>query len=152
MSRRALITGITGQDGAYLAELLLGKGYEVHGIKRRTSLFNTDRIDHLYQDPHEAERRFVLHYGDMTDGGLSRVRWPSCMRAQPAALVAKATGYRGIIHWDTSRPDGPPRKLLDVARRTALGWQARIPLDQGIAQTLHWYRQQQGALRGVTAA
>lgn len=68
MSRRALITGITGQDGAYLAELLLGKGYEVHGIKRRTSLFNTDRIDHLYQDPHEAERRFVLHYGDMTDG------------------------------------------------------------------------------------
>jgi GDPmannose 4,6-dehydratase len=63
-----LITGITGQDGAYLAELLLGKGYEVHGIKRRTSLFNTDRIDHLYQDPHEAERRFVLHYGDMTDG------------------------------------------------------------------------------------
>ena len=68
MSRRALITGITGQDGAYLAELLLGKGYEVHGIKRRTSLFNTDRIDHLYQDPHEAQRRFVLHYGDMTDG------------------------------------------------------------------------------------
>jgi GDPmannose 4,6-dehydratase len=63
----ALITGITGQDGAYLAEFLLGKGYEVHGIKRRTSLFNTDRIDHLYQDPHEKQRRFILHYGDMTD-------------------------------------------------------------------------------------
>jgi GDPmannose 4,6-dehydratase len=63
----ALITGITGQDGAYLAEFLLGKGYEVHGIKRRTSLFNTDRIDHLYQDPHEKDRRFVLHHGDMTD-------------------------------------------------------------------------------------
>jgi len=63
----ALITGITGQDGAYLAEFLLEKGYVVHGIKRRTSLFNTDRIDHLYQDPHEAERRFVLHHGDMTD-------------------------------------------------------------------------------------
>ncbi|HUF20211.1 MAG TPA: GDP-mannose 4,6-dehydratase [Burkholderiales bacterium] len=63
----ALITGITGQDGAYLAEYLLGKGYEVHGIKRRTSLFNTDRIDHLYQDPHEKQRRFILHYGDMTD-------------------------------------------------------------------------------------
>jgi GDPmannose 4,6-dehydratase len=63
----ALITGITGQDGAYLAELLLGKGYEVHGIKRRTSLFNTDRIDHLYQDPHDTNRRLVLHYGDMTD-------------------------------------------------------------------------------------
>jgi GDPmannose 4,6-dehydratase len=63
----ALITGVTGQDGAYLAEFLLDKGYVVHGIKRRTSLFNTDRIDHLYQDPHEPERRFVLHHGDMTD-------------------------------------------------------------------------------------
>jgi len=67
MKKVALITGITGQDGAYLAEFLLGKGYEVHGIKRRTSLFNTDRIDHLYQDPHEQNRRLVLHYGDMTD-------------------------------------------------------------------------------------
>jgi len=65
--KKALITGITGQDGAYLAELLLEKGYEVHGIKRRTSLFNTDRIDHLYQDPHERNRRFFLHHGDMTD-------------------------------------------------------------------------------------
>jgi GDPmannose 4,6-dehydratase len=65
--KKALITGITGQDGAYLAELLLEKGYEVHGLKRRTSLFNTDRIDHLYQDPHEQGRRFVLHHGDMTD-------------------------------------------------------------------------------------
>jgi GDPmannose 4,6-dehydratase len=63
----ALITGVTGQDGAYLAELLLGKGYIVHGIKRRTSLINTDRIDHLYQDPHEEPRRFILHHGDMTD-------------------------------------------------------------------------------------
>lgn len=63
----ALITGVTGQDGAYLAELLLGKGYEVHGIKRRSSLFNTQRIDHLYQDLHEASVRFVLHYGDLTD-------------------------------------------------------------------------------------
>ncbi|MBI5937657.1 MAG: GDP-mannose 4,6-dehydratase [Betaproteobacteria bacterium] len=67
MSKRALITGITGQDGAYLAEFLLGKGYIVHGIKRRTSLFNTDRIDHLYQDPHETDRRFILHHGDLTD-------------------------------------------------------------------------------------
>jgi GDPmannose 4,6-dehydratase len=63
----ALITGVTGQDGAYLAEMLLGKGYEVHGIKRRTSLFNTDRIDHLFQDPHVSDGRFVLHHGDMTD-------------------------------------------------------------------------------------
>lgn len=67
MNKVALITGITGQDGAYLAEFLLGKGYVVHGIKRRTSLFNTDRIDHLYRDPHEKELRFFLHHGDMTD-------------------------------------------------------------------------------------
>jgi len=65
--KKALITGITGQDGAYLAEFLLQKGYEVHGIKRRSSLLNTDRIDHLYQDPHETDIRLVLHYGDMTD-------------------------------------------------------------------------------------
>jgi GDPmannose 4,6-dehydratase len=68
MSRkRALLTGVTGQDGAYLAELLLEKGYEVHGIKRRSSSFNTDRVDHLYEPPHVAERRFTLHYGDLTD-------------------------------------------------------------------------------------
>ena len=67
MSKVALITGITGQDGSYLAEFLLNKGYVVHGIKRRTSLFNTDRIDHLYQDPHESDRRFILHHGDLTD-------------------------------------------------------------------------------------
>jgi GDPmannose 4,6-dehydratase len=67
MAKRALITGVTGQDGAYLAEFLLDKGYEVHGIKRRASSFNTDRIDHLYQDPHESNPRFILHYGDMTD-------------------------------------------------------------------------------------
>src|SRR6266850_8078293 len=67
MSKVALVTGITGQDGAYLAEFLLAKGYTVHGIKRRTSLFNTDRIDHLYQDPHVNNRNFILHYGDMTD-------------------------------------------------------------------------------------
>jgi GDPmannose 4,6-dehydratase len=67
MAKTALITGITGQDGAYLAEFLLKKGYVVHGIKRRTSLINTQRIDHLYQDPHDPDRRLVLHYGDMTD-------------------------------------------------------------------------------------
>jgi GDPmannose 4,6-dehydratase len=65
--KRALVTGITGQDGAYLAELLLEKGYEVHGMKRRASLFNTDRIDHLYQDPHDPDLRMILHYGDLTD-------------------------------------------------------------------------------------
>src|SRR5476651_713661 len=65
--KKALLTGVTGQDGAYLAELLLEKGYEVHGIKRRSSLFNTDRIDHLYQDPHDANVNFKLHYGDLSD-------------------------------------------------------------------------------------
>lgn len=67
--KKALITGITGQDGAYLAEFLLNKGYEVHGIKRRSSLFNTDRIDHLYEGPHKQGRKFVLHYGDLSDAG-----------------------------------------------------------------------------------
>ena len=65
--KRALVTGVTGQDGAYLAEFLLNKGYAVHGIKRRASSFNTARVDHLYQDPHEKDARFCMHYGDLTD-------------------------------------------------------------------------------------
>jgi GDPmannose 4,6-dehydratase len=74
MSKVALITGVTGQDGAYLTELLLSKGYVVHGVKRRSSLFNTDRIDHLYEDPHVASPRFILHYGDLTDSmNLTRI-------------------------------------------------------------------------------
>ncbi len=74
MKSRALITGVTGQDGSYLAELLLDKGYEVHGIKRRASLLNSQRIDHLYQDPHISDSRFKLHYGDLTDSSnLTRI-------------------------------------------------------------------------------
>ena len=74
MTKRALITGITGQDGSYLAEFLLEKGYEVHGIKRRASSFNTQRVDHLYQDPHDSGARFHLHYGDLTDtSNLTRI-------------------------------------------------------------------------------
>lgn len=70
----ALITGITGQDGSYLAEFLLGKGYEVHGIKRRASLFNTQRVDHIYEDPHVENQNFILHYGDLTDSSnLTRI-------------------------------------------------------------------------------
>ena len=65
--KTALITGVTGQDGSYLTELLLGKGYEVHGIKRRSSSFNTQRVDHIYQDPHMNEQNFILHYGDLSD-------------------------------------------------------------------------------------
>ena len=70
--KRALITGITGQDGSYLAEFLLAKGYEVHGLIRRASTFNTERIDHLYEDPHESGARFFLHHGDLTDGTALR--------------------------------------------------------------------------------
>lgn len=74
MAKKALITGVTGQDGSYLAEFLLEKGYEVHGIKRRTSSFNTQRVDHLYQDPHVDNQRFILHYGDLTDSSnLTRI-------------------------------------------------------------------------------
>ena len=72
--KKALITGVTGQDGSYLAEFLLAKGYEVHGIKRRASSFNTERIDHIYVEPHDPDRRFVLHYGDLTDStNLTRI-------------------------------------------------------------------------------
>src|SRR5437660_9210357 len=74
MTKCALITGVTGQDGSYLSEFLLGKGYEVHGLMRRASLFNTDRIDHLYHDPHQSGAKLALHHGDLTDGsGLRRV-------------------------------------------------------------------------------
>ena len=78
MAKVALITGITGQDGAYLAEFLLNKGYEVHGIKRRSSLFNTDRIDHIYQDIHAENVRFHLHYGDLTEFYKSYTHYAAC--------------------------------------------------------------------------
>ena len=91
MAKRALITGVTGQDGSYLAEFLLAKGYEVHGLMRRASLFNTDRIDHLYHDPHLAGPRLILHYGDLTDGsGMRRVleKWTP---TKSATSVLRAT-------------------------------------------------------------
>jgi GDPmannose 4,6-dehydratase len=95
---RALITGITGQDGAYLAEFLLAKGYEVHGVKRRSSSFNTDRIDHLYQDPHESGRRFVLHYGDMTDAtNLIRV----VQEVQPDEIYNLAAQSHVAVSFET---------------------------------------------------
>jgi GDPmannose 4,6-dehydratase len=73
-NKKALITGVTGQDGSYLTEFLLAKGYEVHGIKRRASSFNTQRIDHIYQDPHLEHKKFILHYGDLTDSSsLTRI-------------------------------------------------------------------------------
>jgi GDPmannose 4,6-dehydratase len=96
--KRALITGITGQDGAYLAELLLAKGYEVHGIKRRASSFNTDRIDHLYQDPHVDQRRLLLHYGDLTDStNLIRI----LQQVQPDELYNLGAQSHVQVSFDT---------------------------------------------------
>jgi len=97
--KTALITGITGQDGAYLAEFLLKKGYEVHGLKRRSSLFNTDRIDHLYQDPHAEKRNFFLHYGDMTDSSnLIRL----VQETQPDEVYNLAAMSHVKVSFDTS--------------------------------------------------
>ena len=98
MNKRALITGITGQDGMYLTELLLAKGYEVHGIKRRASLFNTDRIDHLYQDPHAPDRRLILHYGDLTDAtNLIRV----VQEVQPDEIYNLAAQSHVAVSFET---------------------------------------------------
>lgn len=97
--KRALISGITGQDGAYLADLLLAKGYEVHGIKRRASLINTDRVDHLYQDPHEPNQRFVLHYGDLTDAtNLIRI----VQEVQPDELYNLAAQSHVQVSFETA--------------------------------------------------
>jgi GDPmannose 4,6-dehydratase len=97
--RKALITGITGQDGAYLAEFLLEKGYEVHGIKRRSSSFNTDRIDHLYKDPHAADRRLILHYGDLTDAtNLTRI----VQAVQPNEIYNLAAQSHVAVSFETA--------------------------------------------------
>jgi GDPmannose 4,6-dehydratase len=98
MSKVALITGITGQDGAYLAEFLLKKGYIVHGIKRRASLFNTDRIDHIYQDPHTINKNFILHYGDLTDStNLIRI----IQQVQPDEIYNLAAQSHVMVSFDT---------------------------------------------------
>jgi GDPmannose 4,6-dehydratase len=98
LGKKALITGITGQDGAYLAELLLGKGYEVHGIKRRASSFNTDRIDHLYQDPHERGVKLFLHYGDLTDAtNLIRI----IQQVQPDEIYNLAAQSHVAVSFET---------------------------------------------------
>jgi GDPmannose 4,6-dehydratase len=98
LSKTALITGVTGQDGAYLAELLLAKGYEVHGIKRRASLFNTDRIDHLYRDLHEADVRLTLHYGDLTDAtNLVRI----VQQVQPDEIYNLAAQSHVAVSFET---------------------------------------------------
>ncbi len=97
-TKTALITGITGQDGAYLAEFLLKKGYKVHGLKRRSSLFNTDRIDHLYQDPHLDNRNFTLHFGDLTDStNLIRI----IQETQPDEIYNLAAQSHVKVSFDT---------------------------------------------------
>src|SRR5476651_1902556 len=116
--KTALITGITGQDGAYLAEFLLKKGYEVHGVKRRSSLFNTDRIDHLYHDPHEPNVKFRLHYGDLTDStNLIRI----VQEVQPDEIYNLAAQSHVKVSFETpeytANADGVgPLRLLEAIR------------------------------------
>src|SRR6188472_1418210 len=126
--KTALITGITGQDGAYLAELLLGKGYKVHGIKRRSSLINTQRIDHLYQDPHEKNVRFQLHYGDMTDStNLIRI----IQETQPDEIYNLAAMSHVKVSFDTpeytANVDGiGTLRILEAVRLLNLTKKTRI--------------------------
>jgi GDPmannose 4,6-dehydratase len=126
--KRALITGVTGQDGAYLAELLLEKGYEVHGIKRRASLFNTDRIDHLYSDPHEPDRRLILHYGDLTDAtNLIRI----VQEVQPQEIYNLAAQSHVAVSFETAEYTANADalgtlRLLEAIRICGLGQKARF--------------------------
>lgn len=126
--KRALITGITGQDGAYLAEFLLRKGYEVHGIKRRASLFNIDRIDHLYQDPHSDARKFILHYGDMTDSSnLTRI----VQEVRPDEIYNLAAQSHVQVSFEapeyTADVDAPGAlRLLEASRITGLTARTRF--------------------------
>ena len=126
--KRALITGITGQDGAYLAEFLLDKGYEVHGVKRRASSFNTDRIDHLYQDPHEKGRRLFLHYGDLTDAtNLIRI----VQEVQPDELYNLAAQSHVAVSFEepeyTANSDAlGPLRLLEAIRILGLEKKTRF--------------------------
>ena len=126
--KKALITGITGQDGAYLAELLLEKGYEVHGIKRRSSLFNTDRIDHLYQDPHAVNRRFILHHGDLTDSSnLIRI----IQQVQPDEIYNLAAQSHVAVSFEepeyTANSDAlGPLRILEAIRILGLTKKTRF--------------------------
>ncbi|WP_407430432.1 GDP-mannose 4,6-dehydratase [Arcticibacter sp.] len=128
MKKKALVTGITGQDGAYLAELLLSKGYEVHGIKRRSSLFNTDRIDHLYQDPHEEDVRFIMHYGDLSDStNLIRI----IQQVQPDEIYNLGAMSHVKVSFDTpeysANADGiGTLRLLEAIRILGLTEKTRI--------------------------
>lgn len=136
-TKKALITGITGQDGAYLAELLLDKGYEVHGIKRRSSLFNTQRIDHLYTDPHKSDVRFFMHYGDMTDStNLIRL----VQQTQPDEVYNLAAQSHVRVSFDTPEYTGNADalgtlRLLEAIR--LLGMQDRVRFYQASTSELY---------------
>ena len=177
--KKAIITGVTGQDGSYLSEFLLNKGYEVHGIKRRSSSFNINRIDHLYKDPHELDNKFILHYGDLTDStnlirifqqvqpveiynlgaqghiavsfetpeytansdALGTLRILEAIRIlnlikDLALKIANIVGFKGDILWDKSKPDGTPRKLLDISKILEMGWAPLVDLNEGIKKTV----------------
>jgi len=128
MAKKALITGITGQDGAYLAELLISKGYEVHGLKRRSSLFNTERIDHLYLDPHIENRNFILHYGDLTDStNLIRI----IQEVQPDEIYNLAAMSHVHVSFDTpeytANADGiGALRILEAIRLLGLAGKTRF--------------------------
>ncbi len=128
MSKTALITGVTGQDGAYLSEFLLRKGYIVHGIKRRASLFNTDRIDHLYQDPHVSRRNFIIHYGDLTDStNLIRI----IQEAQPDEIYNLGAMSHVKVSFDTpeytANADGiGTLRILEAVRLLGLAQKTKI--------------------------
>jgi len=116
MKKKAIITGITGQDGAYLAEFLLEKDYEVHGIKRRSSLFNTHRVDHLYRDPHEQDVNFFMHYGDLTDStNLIRI----IHDVQPDEIYNLAAQSHVQVSFDTPGHRKPHRQKLPLFIREA---------------------------------
>ncbi len=133
----ALITGITGQDGAYLAEFLLAKGYVVHGIKRRSSLFNTDRIDHLYQDPQDPDRKLILHYGDLTDAtSLLRI----VQQVQPDEIYNLGAQSHVAVSFEepeyTANVDAlGPLRLLEAMR--ILGLQQRTRFYQASSSELY---------------
>jgi len=207
-AKKALVTRITGQDGSYLAELLLEKGYEVHGLIRRSGSFSTGRIDHLYRDPHEPDVRLFLHYSDLTDSsslvtwlnrikpddvynlgaqshvgvsfelpeftadtaGMGTLRLLEAIRhdaaegivlaaecydaAEPVnlgvgreitirdlvALIVQLTGFEGDVRWDSSKPDGQPRRALDTSRaRERFGFVARTAFNDGLRESVAWY-------------
>jgi len=139
MSKIALITGITGQDGVYLAEFLLKKGYIVHGIKRRSSMFNTERIDHLYQYPHEKEQKFILHYGDLTDStNLIRI----IQEVQPEEIYNLAAQSHVQVSFETpeytANADGiGTLRILEAIR--ILGLAGKVKFYQASTSELYGY-------------